>query len=341
MQKTCVMFNMMMRSVTVLRFFSYYISAANKNAAKTYSGLSTMNYKIKAALLGGDMRQSAAARFLSESGLECAVWGMDPGADIGGAVRCDDWRSAINGAAVVILPLPASFDGVRVNCPMSPDSRLRLSVLLEAVSVPVLGGRLPDFFVRSAEEKEVKIYDYFDSEELKTKNALPTAEGAVSIAMQELDRTVNGCRAAVLGYGRVGGTTAGLLHSMGADVTVAARRRSELARAGICGMRQLHIDPEKAMCGMGSLTHGYDLIINTIPSKLLSGEILHRMSPDTVIIDLASVPGGIDLDTAGKLGLNVTWALSLPGKYAPVTAGVMIGETVLSYLESEGVIGEQ
>ena len=159
-----------------------------------------MNYKIKAALLGGDMRQSAAARFLSESGLECAVWGMDPGADIGGAVRCDDWRSAINGAAVVILPLPASFDGVRVNCPMSPDSRLRLSVLLEAVSVPVLGGRLPDFFVRSAEEKEVKIYDYFDSEELKTKNALPTAEGAVSIAMQELDRTVNGCRAAVLGF---------------------------------------------------------------------------------------------------------------------------------------------
>ena len=75
-----------------------------------------MNYRIKAALLGGDMRQSAAARFLSESGIECAVWGLDPTSDIGGAVRCDEWHSAVNGAAAVILPLPASFDGVRVNC---------------------------------------------------------------------------------------------------------------------------------------------------------------------------------------------------------------------------------
>ena len=49
-----------------------------------------MNYRIKAALLGGDMRQSAAARFLSESGIECAVWGLDPTSDIGGAVRCDE-----------------------------------------------------------------------------------------------------------------------------------------------------------------------------------------------------------------------------------------------------------
>ena len=62
--------------------FSYYVTAVLLGAPqKTYSGLSVMNYKIKAALLGGDMRQSAAARFLSESGLECAVWGMDPGAD--------------------------------------------------------------------------------------------------------------------------------------------------------------------------------------------------------------------------------------------------------------------
>ena len=144
----------------------------------------------------------------------------------------------------------------------------------------------------------------------------------------------------MLGYGRVGTATAGLLRAMGASVTVAARKRSDLARAGIAGMRQLLIDSERPMCGMISLTRGYDLIINTIPVRLLSGDVLHHISPDTVIIDLASVPGGVDFDTAEKLGLNVTWALSVPGKYAPVTAGVIIGETVLSYLESEGVIGK-
>ena len=299
-----------------------------------------MNYRIKAALLGGDLRQSSAARFLSDSGLECAVWGLDTRSELGGAVRCDDWLSALNGASAIILPLPASFDGVRVNCPLAPECRLKLSALLDVGDAPILGGRLPDFFRKAADEKGRKIYDYYDSEELKIKNALPTAEGAVCIAMRELECTVNGCRAAVLGYGRVGSATAGLLRSMGAAVTVAARSKSELARAQICGMRPMHINPDKPLLGMVSLTHGYDLIINTIPARLLSGDILHQISPETVIIDLASVPGGVDFDAANKLGLNAIWALSLPGKYAPVTSGVIIGETVLSYLESEGIIGE-
>lgn len=293
-----------------------------------------MNYKIKAALLGGDMRQSATARFLSECGLECAVWGIDPAFDIGGAVRCEDWRSAVRGAAVIILPLPASYDGVRVNCPSLPEARLRLSVLLESIDhARVFGGRLPEHFVSAAAGMGVAVYDYFESEELKIKNALPTAEGAVSIAMREMERTINGCRAAVIGSGRVGWITAMLLNSMGANVTIAARRKSELAKAGMMGMRMLRIDSERPMCGLGELTCGYDLIINTVPVRLMNAEILERMSSDVVIIDLASVPGGIDLDTAGRLGLNVTWALSLPGKYAPVSAGVIIGETILSYLE--------
>ena len=124
-----------------------------------------MNYRIKAALLGGDMRQSAAARFLSESGIECAVWGLDPTSDIGGAVRCDEWHSAVNGAAAVILPLPASFDGVRVNCPYAPECRLKLGALLENCDVPIIGGRLPEFFSASAAEKNKKVFDYYDSEE--------------------------------------------------------------------------------------------------------------------------------------------------------------------------------
>lgn len=294
-----------------------------------------MNYKIKAALLGGDMRQSATARFLSECGFECSVWGIDPALNIGGAERHDDWREALHGVSIVILPLPVSYDGVRVNCPSVPEARLRLSVLLEAAgNATIFGGRLPEHFRTTANEKGITVYDYFDSEELKIKNALPTAEGAVSIAMREMERTVNGCRAAVLGFGRVGGITASLLKSMGAHVTVAARRKSELAKVGMPGMRGLRIDSERPLCGMAELSCGYDLIINTVPARLMTAELLERMGGDVVIIDLASVPGGVDLDAAARLGLNVTWALSLPGKYAPISAGVIIGETILSYLEN-------
>lgn len=46
---------------------------------------------------------------------------------------------------------------------------------------------------------------------------------------------------------------------------------------------------------------------------------------------------GVDFDSAKKLGLNVIWALSLPGKVAPVTAAVFIKETIYNIINELGV----
>ena len=54
------------------------------------------------------------------------------------------------------------------------------------------------------------------------------------------------------------------------------------------------------------------------------------------ILDLASKPGGVDLRAAGELGLTVIWALSLPGKVAPVTAGAAIKSTIYNMLQEAG-----
>ena len=40
------------------------------------------------------------------------------------------------------------------------------------------------------------------------------------------------------------------------------------------------------------------------------------------------VPDGVDFEKAKELGLHVIWALSLPGKVAPVTSGIIIKETI-------------
>jgi dipicolinate synthase subunit A len=45
-------------------------------------------------------------------------------------------------------------------------------------------------------------------------------------------------------------------------------------------------------------------------------------------LDLASIPGGIDFEYAKKLGLKTDWALSLPGKVAPLTAAEIIKKTI-------------
>ena len=60
--------------------------------------------------------------------------------------------------------------------------------------------------------------------------------------------------------------------------------------------------------------------------------LLKNIKDDALILDLASRPGGVDMDAASSLGIKVIWALGLPGKCAPVTSGHIIGSTILNIL---------
>ena len=77
----------------------------------------------------------------------------------------------------------------------------------------------------------------------------------------------------------------------------------------------------------------YDLVFNTVPKLIFDRNILERFNKHTLFIDLASKPGGIDFEAAHDFGLKIIWALSLPGKTAPVTSGEIIAETISSMLE--------
>ncbi len=297
-----------------------------------------MNDNIKLALLGGDARQSFLAAMLAQRGFECAVWGAGEG-DIGKAVRCRDVKCALSGASAVILPLPASSDGSTVNCPLdNVDKKLKLACLLDNCICPIFGGKLGETFLNLAKEKGRRVIDYFDSESLQIRNAVPTAEGAISIAMQHMKKTVFGCCAAVVGYGRIGKMLACLLSKLGADVTVAARNYRQLAEASSFGARTVRIGTDTPFCGLEGILQGFDVIFNTVPCRLFDEKAVAELSANTLLIDLASVPGGVDFLAAKERGIDAVWALSLPGKYAPESAGSIIGETLLEYFEREGII---
>ena len=159
---------------------------------------------------------------------------------------------------------------------------------------------------------------------------MPTAEGAIQLAMEELPITLHGARVLVIGYGRLGRVLADRLAGLKARVSVAARRYADLAWAENCGYGVEHTGQlEGWLCG-------YDLVVNTIPAPVLTRRELEDLKPDCLILDLASKPGGVDLRAAGELGLTVIWALSLPGKVAPVTAGAAIKSTIYNMLQEAG-----
>ena len=148
--------------------------------------------------------------------------------------------------------------------------------------------------------------DYYKNEELLIENAIPTAEGALAIAMEELPITIFGSKVLVTGYGRVAKTAAKTFSALGASVTVAARKYSDLAWAGFDGCKTEHIS------NLSSAVKGKDIIINSVPSVIFDKSVLKNTKG--LIIDLASKPGGVDFEAAKELGSRVVWALSLPGK---------------------------
>ena len=77
----------------------------------------------------------------------------------------------------------------------------------------------------------------------------------------------------------------------------------------------------------------YDIIFNTVPAMILDSHALAHIALDSVVIDLASMPGGVDFDSAKRMGIDAVHALSLPGKVAPKSSGEIIKNTIFNMLE--------
>lgn len=158
------------------------------------------------------------------------------------------------------------------------------------------------------------------------ENAVPTAEGAIKIAIEETPFSLHGSKCLVLGYGRVGKILARMLQGIGANVWVEARKYADLAMIEGHGYEPLSLNEVK------NYIDEFDVIFNTVPSLILDEAMLRGVRSDTLIIDLASKPGGVDFNAAKLMGIRVIWALSLPGKISPVTSGMIIKDTIMNII---------
>lgn len=299
---------------------------------------------MRIGILGGDMRQIALAEYIMALGLDVSMYGFD--SDIMGKmcpapIFCENAEAAASGADAIILPLPPTFDGIYLNCPLSSGKcKIKISEMLEFVSreTLILGGRMSPLLKQQISSLGNKCIDYYDREEVQIKNAVPSAEGALEIAMHELPITISGSHSAVLGYGRIGKILADMLKKLDSQVTVAARKRSDLATAQSRGLNTLAITHSGGVNSLEKLSDGYDVIFNTVPAWIIDGSVLSVLQKSTLIIDVASAPFGVDERAAEEAGIRVIRAQSLPGKVAPVTAGRIIAETVVQILFEEGLM---
>lgn len=277
--------------------------------------------------LGGDIRQAYMMEYLAEEGYSVKAALMER-AELNALKHCETWRSGIESAKYIVLPLPAFSNGVCLTTPLSENS-VELGELVKALQPGqwVLGGMFSEETRNKLLETGASVFDYYNREELNVLNAIPTAEGALKIAMEELPVTIHGTKTLIVGFGRVGKLCASRFCAMGSNVVVAARSEKDHAWLNAMGLKGIHTDSLATEVG------GFDIIINTVPVVLLDAKVLGRVQKTCLIIDLASKPGGMDFGAASQLGLKAVWALSLPGKVAPKTAGRMIGKTICNILK--------
>lgn len=290
-------------------------------------------FSKRISVLGGDMRIVSLANCFNQDGYDVIAYGFSDEVDFeGGICRADNLHEAVAGSDIVVMGLPVTNDDITVRTPLYDEKIYIYDVLKNMRKEQLLiGGKITPKVKNLCKIYNVQAIDYFEREELTVLNAVPTAEGAIEIAMKMLPVTVHGSQSLVLGFGRIGKILAKDLHGLGAQVYVEARRFDDLSWINAYGYNGIYLPNLKEQLST------FDVIYNTIPYQILTEQLLKYIRKECLIIDLASLPGGIDNEKATQYGLKVVHALSLPGKAAPKTSGEIIAQTIHNILADMGV----
>ena len=216
--------------------------------------------------------------------------------------------------ATKIIMLPVPYKDASGNIKGTNMTLADVSSKLDSNSFVILG-KTDGEFAELAKQIGFKYCDLNMDLRFKKLNAIPTAEAALNIAMQYTPYTLYGHTALVCGYGCIAQCLTKLLLAFGVKVTVAARKHSDRIDAKYHGADAIDINDIK------NVIKNINIVFNTCPAMVLPAGVIDNAKPDCVIIDLASRPGGCDLDYAKSKGLNAGIYLSLPDIYSPQTSG--------------------
>ena len=226
---------------------------------------------------------------------------------------------------IYVLPTPVSkMDQVPVIKEKLKQELIKMS-FEEAVDVKVFGGVIGEEWKSFLRMHQIPYWDFMKLPEVVEGNGWITAEATIAEVLKESEYSIYGQKVLVTGYGCCGEKIAKLFGRLGARVTVVARREEVRELAVKDGFAAIGFDAlEKSLVDVMT-------VINTVPSMVLTEDCIRRMSRGSLIVDIASKPGGTDFEAAKRYGVRAKLALGLPGIYTTSSSALLLKNAISHY----------
>jgi dipicolinate synthase subunit A len=269
------------------------------------------------AVVAGDEREQEIARQAVKTGAEVRAFGFPwPEAGIDGVSRVGSLQEALKGADYALFPIPGIAPDGSLFAPEHDSLIIPDSEALSGMNpgAHIILGWADEKLKSAAESSGVTLCEYEHDRELMLLRAPSVVEGALELAIRHTDVSLHRASIAVIGYGNIGRVLTRTLVQLGGRVTVFARNPEQRADAQAVGADSSPLD------GLAEYAPRLDMIFSTVPSPVVSEEVLDRLPPHSFLMDLAAPPGGIDQTAAKNRGHRFVWARGM-GRRAPITVG--------------------
>lgn len=268
------------------------------------------------SIIGGDKRNIYLAESIKKDGYEVNIYGLD----------CKDSQGfdleLVNKSDCIIMGIPFKEDK------FFEITNMTINEFLTKIDNKIcFGGSFGEENINI--HKDIKLINLLKIEEFAVLNAIPTAEGAIKVAIEQTDFTLHGANVIVSGFGRIGKVLCKMLVGIGAKVYTVSADSVEIAMAKSYGYNTVKLEDVESILPYANI------IFNTVPENIYINNLIDRINKKCVYIELASLPYGIDINYAKSKNIKMIIASGLPSEVAPKTAGEYVKSIIYSTIEKQ------
>ena len=273
--------------------------------------------KLVIAIVAGDRREQEIARLAATTGAEVRAYGIPwPDGGISGVTLAQDAVSALSGADIALFPIPGIAADGALFAPASPVRIIPDRRSLAGMRKPahIVLGQADENLKGHCRELGVMLHEYESDTTLMFMRGPAIVEVLLKVVIENTDITIHKSKVCVVGQGTIGFLVTRYMVALSAYTHVAARNPVQRAAAHAAGA-EAHTLEE-----LETLAASFDIIVSTVPAPVVGRNVLARLPPHALVVDLAAPPGGVDRDAAAELGVKFVWARGM-GMRAPQTVG--------------------